>query len=169
MFRSWQSKVMKTKIVFSPKKYSVKDSRVIASELKRIQREQSVITPKTVVSIAANKKSPLHKYFEWEDTIAAERYREWQARQLIASVYIVDGNDENAVPLRAFVALRPEEDETDDFMAERGYVSTPSIAGKQSYQLQVLAYARAQLTGWRNRFGAYREFFGVVKEIDKIK
>jgi hypothetical protein len=162
-------KTVKMKIAFAPKKYSVKDSRVISAELKRIQREQSVITPKTVVAIAANKKSPLHKYFEWEDSVAAERYREWQARQLIASIYIVDSGDENAMPIRAFVALRPEEDDADDFMADRGYVNTPSIAGRQSYQLQVLAYARSQLVGWRNRFGAYKEFFGVVKEIDSLK
>jgi hypothetical protein len=161
----WQSKNMK--IAYAKAKYSVKDSKIIARELKAIQKEQSVITPKAVVIAAENPKSPLNKYFEWNDSAAAERYREWQARQLIASVFIVDSDNENSQPVRAFVAIQPEDD-NDDFIADRGYVSTPSIAGKQNYESQVLEYAKQQLKGWRKRFGNFQEFFEVVEAIDSL-
>ncbi len=156
---------MRTK--FAKVKYSEKDSKIISRELKNIQRQQSVITPKAVILSAQSKKSPLHKYFEWNNDMAADRYREWQARQLIASVYIVDADDENAQPVRAFVNIEPES-ELDDFISDKGYVSTPSIHGKQGYQQQVLEYARQQLVGWRKRFGNYKEFFVVVKAIDSL-
>jgi len=155
---------MKTSIV--ARKYSEKDSKVIAAALKKIQQESSIITPRLVVQSAEDEASPLHKYFEWNNTKAAERYREWQARSLIISVYLVDSEDENSVPVRAFVNLKPEQD--DEFIPDQGYVFTPSIASKSNYQAQVLEYAKSQLVGWRNKFGAYKEFFGVVNEIDKV-
>ena len=41
-----------------------------------------------VVTAARDPISPLHGKFEWEDSKAAQQYRLWQARQLIASVTI---------------------------------------------------------------------------------
>lgn len=151
------------------KQLSAKDSKVVASELRKIQSETSVITPKIVVERASSPRSPLHRYFEWNNTQAAERYREWQARSLITAVYIVNADDPKSEPIRAFVNCSPSDEDGDDFMADRGYVFTPSIAGKQSYQNQVLLYARNQLIGWRRKFGAYKEFFGVVQAIDALK
>lgn len=157
---------MKTKIV--AKKYSLKDSRIIAAQLRELQKQAGIITPSIVVQEAESKSSPLHKYFEWRDGLAAMRYREWQARQLIASIFIVQCDQKDAEPIRAFVALQPEE-EDEMFISDRGYVYTPSIAGRQSYQTQVLDYARMQLLGWRKRFGNFQQFFDVVSAIDKLK
>lgn len=145
-----------------------KDARIVARELNVIQREMSVITPRVVVEAAADPYSPLHKYFEWNNGKAAQKYREWQARFLICSVYVVDSADEKAQPIRAFANCSPEEDD-DTFIADRGYVAVTSLAGRQNYQSQVLEYAKNQLIGWRNKFGQYKEFFRVVREIDSIK
>lgn len=41
-----------------------------------------------VLHDAANPLSPLHECFEWDDTVAAYRYRQYQARKLITSVYV---------------------------------------------------------------------------------
>lgn len=161
---------MKTKYAKTPKtgKLNPKSAAIVAKELARIQREVSVITPKEVVNRAANPRSPLHKFFEWDDNVAAARYREWQARNLICSVYIMDLDGDDSAPIRAFANCSPEEDD-DPFIADRGYVSIQSIAGRQNYQAQVLEYARQQLVGWRKRFGQYKEFFGVVQAIDSLK
>lgn len=157
---------MKTKFV-QIGSTSLKRVKVIAKELQRIQSEQSVITPNAVVEAARSKASPLHSVFEWNDTKAADAYRLWQARMLIRSVFIVDSSDKNAEPVRAFVNVVPEEDD-DGFVTDRGYVFTPTIASKVDYRNQVLNYALEQLKGWRKRFGNYKQFFGVVKEIDNI-
>lgn len=158
---------MKTKFVQIENGRSLKQVKVIAAELRRIQTEQSVITPASVVETARDESSPLHGCFEWDNRKAADNYRLWQARMLIRSVYIVDSSDKNAQPVRAFVNVIPEED-SDEFITDRGYVFTPTIATKANYQNQVLSYAMQQLKGWRARFGNYRQFFGVVREIDKI-
>lgn len=162
--------VMKIKYVKSNSciSLSAKEAAVVGKTLSNIQREMSVITPKIVVEKASDPRSPLHKYFEWDDTVAAQKHREWQARFLITSVHIVDAHSENQSPIRAFVNVSPDGDDGDPFVASRGYVATSSIAGKQNYESQVISYAKNQLVGWKKRFGNYREFFGVVKEIEKL-
>lgn len=157
---------MKTNFV-SISGVSVKRVKAIAKELQRIQREQSVITAQNVLRAASNPSSVLHSAFQWNDKKAAYEYRLWQARMLIRSVYIVDSTNKDAAPVRAFVNVYPEDD-SEDFINDRGYVFTPTIASKANYKTQVLNYALEQLRGWRNRFGNYKQFFKVVKEIDKL-
>lgn len=65
---------------------SVKKS-VLRKEFARIKRAGGgILRPKAVVDAAREKSSPLHRYFEWDNTRAAEAYRIWQARQLIVVV-----------------------------------------------------------------------------------
>ena len=46
------------------------------------------LTTDIVLEAATNVDSPLHKIFEWDDTVAAHAHRVWQARRLIKSVKI---------------------------------------------------------------------------------
>ena len=67
-----------------------------AHELERI-RESIGLTPKNVVNESRPTDAPLHPCFEWDDTKAAERYREGQARTIIRAVILVEG--ENSGPI----------------------------------------------------------------------
>lgn len=156
---------MKTKIVAG--KLSEKQSKIIASELRKIEAEFSIITPKLVVSRASDKRSPLHSYFEWDNTTAAERYREWQARSLIMKVYVVPFDNPDSEPVRAFVNIKSDED--DELVEDQGYVWTAGLESRPTYQAQVVEYAAMQLRLWRKKFGGFKEFFGVIKEIDALK
>lgn len=54
------------------------------AELQKIVDAGAALTPKGVLESARKKSSPLHKYFEWEDSKAAEKYRLEQAYRLIS-------------------------------------------------------------------------------------
>lgn len=157
--------LMKTKIVAS--KLSEKQSKIIAAELRKIEAECSIITPKLVVARASDKRNPMHGFFEWDDTAAAERYREWQARSLILKVYVVPSDQPDSEPVRAFVNIKSDED--DELVQDQGYVWTAGLETRPVYQAQVVEYAAMQLRLWRKKFGALKEFLGVVKEIDSLK
>lgn len=58
------------------------------------------ITPQNVVDLARNKNSVIHNDFEWNDTVAGEKYRNIQARQMIQNFAIVQ-EDKEAEPVRA--------------------------------------------------------------------
>jgi hypothetical protein len=47
------------------------------------QRNNNTLNPEDVVEEASDDESPLHQYFEWDDTEAAHAYRLQQARGLI--------------------------------------------------------------------------------------
>lgn len=159
---------MKLKYIPNPnrKEFSGRHIKVIAKELRRIQSECSVITPRNVVLEAADLRSPLHPFFEWNNSKAADKFRLWQARHLILNVYMIDESDENSQPIRAFVNLQVEDDDP-GFISDRGYVAITGVAGKQSYETQLLDYAQDQLLRWKQRFGNYRQFFLVVQAIEK--
>lgn len=65
-------------------------AEIAGSELDRIcQQNEGVLTPAAVVSEARPEEAPLHPAFEWDDSVAAEEHRKWQARQLIRAVHVV--------------------------------------------------------------------------------
>lgn len=141
--------------------------KAVVSEMKQIQRDYSVVNPISVVERAKSPKSALHRYFDWNDSSAGAKYRLWQARQLIAQVHIVDSDDPNCEPVRAFVHVKPDIDD-EDFVYGPGYVATETINKKPNFQNQVLLYAEQQLMQWRKRYGSYAKFWKVAEEIDKL-
>ena len=65
-----------------------KDVKAIKRYLEK-QFPEGVFTSKQVLELARPKNSPIHQYFDWDDSHAAELYRLEQARQLIQCVVSV--------------------------------------------------------------------------------
>lgn len=162
---------MKTKFSLSGNAVGVrkKDLPVVVRELKRIEKEIGVLTPAIIVKSAERKRSPLRKYFQWNNTTAAQKYREWQARALIGCVQVTIVEHGESSTVRAFVNVSPSDEVLDDDMiVDRSYVSVQKAARNVGYRGQVLLYARNQLINWKRRFGGFKEFFGVVEAIEKL-
>lgn len=64
------------------------EAREKAREILRRMSAEGSLTAEEVVRRAKSKRSPLHKFFEWEDEVAAHAYRIEQARELIRSFKI---------------------------------------------------------------------------------
>jgi hypothetical protein len=69
-------------------KEEAKEARTTKSEivnrvLEELHEEHGHVTPDMLVEVARPEDHPLHDQFEWNDTIAAEKYRREQARQMI--------------------------------------------------------------------------------------
>ena len=62
-----------------------------------------------VLSEAKSADSPLHKHFEWDDSVAAEAHRRYQARALIQKCHITLVESE-PTKVRAFVSLQSDRD-----------------------------------------------------------
>lgn len=77
-------------------------------ELTRLVDRDGYITPESVLDEARPDGSPLHRYFEWDDDVAAEQYRLVQARQLIVRYSVeVEIQPEKVIRPRAFVNSSP--------------------------------------------------------------
>lgn len=75
----------------------------IKAALKKLERN-GMLRPDAVVEAARDVKSPLHTFFTWDDSEAAKKWREEQARQLIRSVKI-EVNAGVPTEIRAYVSL----------------------------------------------------------------
>lgn len=73
-------------------KYKLSDSmfpvpaQKAGQELERIYEKNGELKPKAVVDESRPEEAVLHPVFEWDDEIAAEKYREHQAGKLIRCV-----------------------------------------------------------------------------------
>ncbi len=110
--------------------FSVKDAQKIGEELELI-KSKSVLNPTNVVARAKNKKSILNKYFEWDNTEAAEKWRLQQARDIVNHVVEVTVIRGEQVEERAFFNVIAKND-------EKVYVSFAEAVKTPSYRIQLL-------------------------------
>lgn len=78
----------------------------LRDQLLAIREEHGRLTPKIVVEAARPENHPLHGSFEWDDSVAAQKWREDQAGWLIRHVKITYKTDPESPPasVRAFHA-----------------------------------------------------------------
>jgi hypothetical protein len=132
----------------------------IKKELLKIERRYGSIEPGTVVEVARPISSPLHKYFEWDNSKAAEGYRLWQARQLVAIVTFTRGED----TIRSFtnvMLLRDDE-------SLQGYVSTGRVLENQELRQQVVERALTELRGWAQKYRHLSELKSISQQLEKV-
>lgn len=78
----------------------------LIEQLELIRDKHGDLNDRIVVDEARNPKHPLHDRFEWDDSIAGEKYRLSQARELLRVTFKPD--PDMPTTLRAFVAIKGE-------------------------------------------------------------
>lgn len=139
------------------KSFSLK-APIDANEVGPFLSKLGTFTPTKIVTIASNSSSPLHKYFEWDDRIAAHGYRVQQARHLILSI----GIESNGGVIRSFESIVIDN--------SRLYMPTDQIKGSQELVDQVLQSVMRELLFWKQKHQQYQNFFsGVFEAIDNAE
>lgn len=73
-------------------------------ELDRIYRKNGQLSPQSVVEESRPITAPLHPCFEWDDTVAAEKYRQGQAQEIIRQIVVAtEGGETQPASVRAFI------------------------------------------------------------------
>lgn len=99
------------------KKYSWKSTGFSANAQKVGEELETIldITNKNVLEYAKeNKKSELYKCFEWDDTIASEKYRLYQANKVITSISFII-QEEPIKKQKVYYSIKTEEKEVRTF------------------------------------------------------
>lgn len=136
----------------------------IILELKRIaDASGGVLLPEAVVEAAKPLTSVLHNRFEWNDTVAGEAYRLWQARQLISvSVELIDSNDPSTLS-KVFVSL------AEDRRAGTGYRSLVSVMSDEAMREKLLRDALAQMEFFEKKYQRLQELAKVFEVMHEVK
>ena len=124
--------------------------------------QHDLLTPKIVVEDARPADAILHPAFEWDDPMAAELYREWQARMLVKSIRIVQIEDNQpCAPHRAFINVITQQ-------ASRGYLTSAQVMRDEVLREQVLLQAKRDLKAWRARYKDLEELGDIYQAIDRF-
>jgi len=118
------------------------------------------IHPSDILDLAKSEDSPIHKYFEWDDSKAAHEHRLWQARALIKCIVTEIKGQE--VPAFQNVVVVSE-------VNNRGYLATETCMETPDIWDQVIRRALTEASNWADRYRTYKELASVVEAIDKVK
>lgn len=134
----------------------------ILSELKSLGAQNGgVVNPAHVVEFARDPTTALHSRFDWDDGSAAEKYRIWQARQLISVfVTVIEGTTD---PVRVWASL------PDDREEEGGYRLTIDVLRDPLGRRQLLDTALRELEVFQRKYSALTELAKLFAAIKAVK
>lgn len=131
-------------------------------ELQRLQRDHGQkLTARVVVDEARHPESPLHKCFEWDDVRGAELYREHQARQVIASIRIVQRDTRGDVqhqPVFVNVIERTGDEE------QRAYVPLARVLSDADLFEQVRQQFARDLSAFEKRYEQFTDLASIARQ-----
>ena len=116
-----------------------------------------VAQAEALVDAARPVTSPAHPYFEWDDGLAAEKYRREQAQYYVRSIEVI--HPEYHEPVRAFhnVCMTINDEKV------RGYARLEIVESQEELLAQVIAEAKAELVGWKHRYSFYKRLRDVAE------
>lgn len=138
---------------------------VAAKEINRLSKKlHRGVRPHDLLESARDPASPLHAAFEWDNTVAAEKWRLSQASCILVSIEIVEKDDagkDKFEPVRAFVRTQRGEEKP-------SYQPIAEAMADSVTRAQVLKVAKAEAKSWAQRYKRYEEFANVVAAIDEV-
>lgn len=137
-----------------------------AGELFEQLEAENDLTAARVVEESRAEDAVLHDEFEWNDSEAANKYREGQARHLINAITIATVKAEGCdkpIPVRAFFNVS----------ADSTYTSVVSIANSAEKTANLVAQAKRELITFTNKYNAIQSYlsgvFDAIKEATDVK
>lgn len=142
-------------------KYSV-SAQIAGEHLEELDRQHGEVTPKIVLEDSRPEDATLHPCFEWNDKVAAEKYRLKQAGGIIGNLVCVTvSKTENKPiePVRAFVSVSKQK--------ESGSFRPVAIAlSDKDLRKRVLDNAMRDLRDFEQRYAKLEELSEVLAAID---
>tara|TARA_R100001244_G_C5142194_1_gene128101 strand:- start:74 stop:616 length:543 start_codon:yes stop_codon:yes gene_type:complete len=148
--------------VYTPGSRLKGDAQVVGEELQRITGlhggQLNHVDP--IIEEARSVTSPLHDQFEWDDSIAAQEHRRYQARRLLACIRIVSESSEGPETYRAFVNIQ--------IGVQQSYHTTAEALSDKDLREKILAKALREARAWQDRYSQYHELSKVFEAIQKV-
>jgi len=126
----------------------------VVEELEQIRESNDgILYPQSVVDFARNEETALHDKFEWDDTVAGENYRVWQARKIIRAVAILIPRQNE--PIQAYVSMvadryQGEGEEKQERVG--GYRCMVDVLSTPNLRETLLSEALAEFEMWERKY-----------------
>ena len=136
----------------------------VAIHLQKLEEEKGSVTREDFLESARSEDSEIHKLFEWDDTVAAEKYRLRQATDIIHSIKITVMEDEKQpVSMKAFVIPGYTEKQ---FGKKGGYVNIRRATEDADTKDMILHDARKNARWFMDKYRSIEELAEVITAIE---
>ena len=134
-------------------------AQVVGELCEQLEGTEEGLTPHTFIEASRDPSSPTHIMLEWNDDIAAEKYREHQARKIIGNIRIVKEENDTSYLERGFVSI-PGGTNT--------YVTMQSALNRDDWRKHLLDDARRDMECFKAKYRRLTELAAVIAEMDKV-
>lgn len=126
------------------------------------QRHNGLLRAEDVVSEAEDERSPIHDYFNWDDSEAAHQYRLWQARQLITIIVMKLPDSRKSVQM--YVSLHGDRN-----MPGGAYRGIIEVMSEPTLRYQLIQEALNDLRYWERKYSKLQELAGIYEAIQTTR
>lgn len=135
----------------------MKQKQKIRTELLALA-QMGTLTPEEVVRLARSPDSVLHDAFEWDDSVAAHKYRLDQARDLISSFEISVTINRVSLNIQEFVRDPSKSDK------EQGYRQISSIKSESEEAIEFVVKELTVAKTYVDRTERFAQMLGLQKD-----
>lgn len=133
--------------------YYKADANLVAQEIMSIENA----TPQNILEAAKNPDSELHKCFTWDNTIAAEKWRLYEARKVVCSLVIADKKN-NQEPTNIRILHKTN---------GNGYKPIQFIVQQKDEYQKLLERAFEELRAFKTKYSSLSELEEIMSLIDE--
>ena len=134
------------------------DANKCYEEIQEIGEE---VKPEQVLDKARDEESELHKCFDWDDSSAAEKFRLYQARNVLNHLIVIKRDvEEETEPIQFRVMLK------NDNARDSGYKQTIVMVRDEDEYKKLLAQAYSELHAFKQKYSCLSELSKILSLID---
>ncbi len=136
------------------------DAQAAGEQMEVLERTGG-LTPARLLDANREAGTPLHDDFEWNDTVAAEKFRENQASYIIRHLVVNETTTaQEPVMVRAFIGVMEDQKPV--------YVGLSRVLSDAELRVQMLDNAKADLMAFRNKYNSLEELSAIFTAIEKV-
>lgn len=134
---------------------------VVSKVLNDLANSDGGLTPKTLLEASRDVNAPLHNEFEWNNGVAAEKYREYQAQKIIQNVYIKYSTDqqEREQQERAFVPVP---------CGKSAYVTLKTAMTNDEWKAHLMEEAQRDMKAFAAKYRRLTELQDLINEMEAL-
>ena len=134
----------------------------VAGEIcEKLEQSEDGLTPRTLLDASRDVNAPLQDEFEWNDSEAAERYREQQAGAIIRNLYVITAEHSTTENTRAFVNVHHEP-------KQGNFHNIRVVMDNEAMREKLFASAKRDMQSFIAKYKTLEVLSGVIAEMRLI-
>lgn len=136
-----------------------KVSAAVAAEVMDRLADEDRLNAQELVDESRPEDAPLHCEFEWDDSAAAEKWREKQAGDMIRHLVVRIEANQQEYPTRQYFMVQKE---------ANTYEPISVILKDEDKTAMLLDQAKRELQAFKAKYAGLKELAAVIKAIDSV-